>query len=552
MQTKKENWNFLGLPYRHKNIFGKIYRNLALKGQKNAARGFKTLEIENFNYILPRYVRFPNFLVRKLSLKYIKHEFLWYLKGDKFDTHISIYAKMWKELINKDGSINSNYGQYIFGQEKQFDNVLKILKNDKNSRRASMVILNKKQLFSESKDIPCLAGETLIRSPEGDITIRELSNNFKKGLLQYPIYSFNENTRDIEIQYCSNAWKSGHKQMLKITFDDGSILRCTPDHRIYCKVKKNRVTHIDVKIASNFNIGERVWATHFMITPKGYQVYIKNLSENWSYNNQMPVHAEYNKFLNGTLQRPDVIHHINNNKLDNRKDNLLRIHKSEHDKLKMLGANNPMKHETKQANIQRRSKLKKTIRQLGVDNFGWGLYHKNKKITNHTITNIETCISDDVYDFTCENNHNAVVGTGIIVHNCTYSINFRIRQDTLNMTVRMRSQDAMYGMGNDAPSFSFVHEMMFNALKEFYPSLKYGQYYHSADSFHVYEKHFEMLEKITGISILEPTKKIKQESDFELVLCPQISGPEEVQYLRKLNFENIPINFKFSKWLNDK
>jgi len=121
---------------------------------------------------------------------------------------------------------------------------------------------------------------------------------------------------------------------------------------------------------------------------------------------------------------------------------------------------------------------------------------------------------------------------------CTYSINFRIRKNKLNMTVRMRSQDAIYGIGNDAPTFSFIHEMMWNALKEFYLELEYGMYHHSADSFHVYERHFKMLDKIV------------LNDKYEDVECPEISGPEEVKFIRSMNFTKIPKKFKFSLWLN--
>ena len=79
---------------------------------------------------------------------------------------------------------------------------------------------------------------------------------------------------------------------------------------------------------------------------------------------------------------------------------------------------------------------------------------------------------------------------------CTAYLNFLIRDNQLHMFVRMRSQDAIYGMGNDAPCFSFTHEILFTLLQKHYPDLEMGWYHHSADSFHIYEKHYEMLESI--------------------------------------------------------
>lgn len=254
--------------------FRDIFKRLKKEGKYSSPRGLKIIECENFSYALPPYVRFASFEKRKLNIEYIKKEFLWYLKGDRFDTSITKSASMWKDLVNEDGSINSNYGQYIF-KNGHFDRVANILRNDKDSRRAVFIILNNDHLNSDTKDYPC-----------------------------------------------------------------------------------------------------------------------------------------------------------------------------------------------------------------------------------------------------------------------TYSINFHIRENKLNMIVRMRSQDGIYGMGNDAPAFSFIHEMMFEELKDTYKNLKYGTYYHSADSFHVYEKHFDLLDSIKNDEYIQTN-------------CPRIFGKEEVDFLRKGNFEKVPVMFWFTRWLID-
>lgn len=266
-----------------------IFRRLSDNGMFVSPRGQLVLEIENFSYTLPPFVRFCNFECRKLNLDYVKKEFLWYLKGDRFDKSILDSASMWKNLVNEDGSINSNYGQYVFGERKQFDDAKKFLEDDRDSRRASIVILSGEHLRMVTKDVPC-----------------------------------------------------------------------------------------------------------------------------------------------------------------------------------------------------------------------------------------------------------------------TYSLNFRIRNNRLNMSVHMRSQDAIFGMGNDAPAFSFIHEMMVCALREKYPELEYGDYFHIADSFHVYERHFEMLTKLTGkgIGVTEVTP-LNETSPYTEVQCPRISGPEEVKYLRACKFDNVPDEFAFTKWLLD-
>ena len=104
---------------------------------------------------------------------------------------------------------------------------------------------------------------------------------------------------------------------------------------------------------------------------------------------------------------------------------------------------------------------------------------------------------------------------------CTYSLNFRIRDNKLNMSVHMRSQDAVFGMGNDAPCFSFIHEMLYVVLRDKkYPELKLGEYHHIADSFHVYERHFRAMEAIAGGSAYVPIE------------VPLIANSDEVSFLQ--------------------
>ena len=123
---------------------------------------------------------------------------------------------------------------------------------------------------------------------------------------------------------------------------------------------------------------------------------------------------------------------------------------------------------------------------------------------------------------------------------CTYAINFRIRDGVLNASVHMRSQDAVYGMGNDVPAFSFVHEMLCVMLRDGpYPDLVMGPLHVAVDSFHVYERHFEMLEKIKD----EPQ---------QAVFCPWISSHDEIEALRAGDVTGAARSFPFSRWLTQK
>lgn len=144
------------------HLFYEILSYLWDCGQECSPRGLRCKELTNFSYTLPGRVRFMCFDHRGLKMDYVKQELLWYLRGDKSDVSILRNAKMWEGLVNEDGSINSNYGQYIFhlpgdlyGSQSNFFRVVHTLIKDRDSRRAAICILNNAHLDSDTKDYPC-------------------------------------------------------------------------------------------------------------------------------------------------------------------------------------------------------------------------------------------------------------------------------------------------------------------------------------------------------------------------------------------------------------
>ncbi len=79
---------------------------------------------------------------------------------------------------------------------------------------------------------------------------------------------------------------------------------------------------------------------------------------------------------------------------------------------------------------------------------------------------------------------------------CTMYANFFIRDNKLNMKVQMRSNDIFYGLTFDAPFFSVLQQSVYLKLKETYPNLELGMYYHFADNVHFYERHFDLANEI--------------------------------------------------------
>lgn len=126
---------------------------------------------------------------------------------------------------------------------------------------------------------------------------------------------------------------------------------------------------------------------------------------------------------------------------------------------------------------------------------------------------------------------------------CTYGINFRIRQSRLNMSVSMRSNDAIFGTTNDVFAFSCLYRMVFAALRfTSCPLLAPGRYVHRVDSLHVYERHWDMMEKILFKGI----------DGYEPVEVPYPSSVHDLSFLlsmRTLGYLTPPEDFVMSRFL---
>jgi thymidylate synthase len=82
---------------------------------------------------------------------------------------------------------------------------------------------------------------------------------------------------------------------------------------------------------------------------------------------------------------------------------------------------------------------------------------------------------------------------------CTLNGNFHIRDNKLNFTIVMRSNDAVKGTAFDWPFFVSIQEKMLADLKPHYPDLEIGYFEHFAHSLHFYMKDIETVKRMTGL-----------------------------------------------------
>jgi len=77
---------------------------------------------------------------------------------------------------------------------------------------------------------------------------------------------------------------------------------------------------------------------------------------------------------------------------------------------------------------------------------------------------------------------------------CVQNSHFLIRDNKLEMIACTRSMDSVFGYLNDLYFFKYLHNKLFNDLISTYPNLEIGQIKVNANSLHVYERHFELVE----------------------------------------------------------
>ena len=117
-----------------KEIFVKKYNNSEFRILGN---GSKTVEIQNAHFEVdkPWIIREPNYGYAEKEIKWYETQSLSiYDMGEPIPT-------IWKQVADKNGFINSNYGWCIFSEENhyQFENCLHRLISDKHTREACMI-----------------------------------------------------------------------------------------------------------------------------------------------------------------------------------------------------------------------------------------------------------------------------------------------------------------------------------------------------------------------------------------------------------------------------
>jgi thymidylate synthase len=414
-------------------------------------------------------------------------EALWLLAGRNDVAFLAQFLPRLAEYSDNGRTFHGAYGYRLrtrFGKDQLVEAAAR-LKKEPDTRQVVLQIWScEDDLNRPSKDIPCLAGDTVLWSPEGDLAIEEVADKFASGAVtRWPVYAVDEQTKELRLSWCNNAWKTGEKPTVKLSFDDGSQIRVTPDHVLYRR-GRNATKAVPVQ-AGQLRLGDRVLATRRWYTPKGHEQVKKQLGTNTAFDRMQRTHQVYAEMLYGTVPPGHVVHHVNDDKLDNRGENLAVVTKSWHDSHHRMGDRNPMRNLTPEQHRARAAKQSLALRenwaQLSEEEWQERVDRMHNK-DNHVITALEMCEPEEVYDFTVPGYHTALVGTGVVAHNCNDTIAVKIRDRMLHLTVFCRSNDLSWGAyGVNAVQFATLGEYLAGQI-----GVPLGTYTQISDSFHAY------------------------------------------------------------------
>tara|TARA_Y100000034_G_scaffold44266_3_gene54223 strand:+ start:13882 stop:14772 length:891 start_codon:yes stop_codon:yes gene_type:complete len=182
------NNNFINYSFKESN-FSDLFRNanraVLTHGIETQPRSLKIKELLNVSLTLenPRN-RILASKIRKHSNAYACGELLWYLRGSESLEELAFYSKRLCDYSDDGTTLNSAYGNRIFGVHKDFpnqwENVIQKFVNDKDTRQSVININYAQDQNRVTKDVTCtLALQYLIRENKlHAITVMRSNDSF--------------------------------------------------------------------------------------------------------------------------------------------------------------------------------------------------------------------------------------------------------------------------------------------------------------------------------------------------------------------------------------
>lgn len=131
-------------------------------------------------------------------------------------------------------------------------------------------------------------------------------------------------------------------------------------------------------------------------------------------------------------------------------------------------------------------------------NYGWAILSKENgnqfdNVVMHLLADPNTRRANMIY--TRPTMHTDYNANGMSDFMCTNNVQYQIRNGKLNAVVHMRSNDAIFGYRNDWAWQDYVLSRLVDTLQSHEVMVEKGDIYWCADSLHIYERHFGLIEQ---------------------------------------------------------
>ena len=297
-----------------------------------------------------------------------------------------------------------------------------------------------------------ISGDSLIHTVYGQIPIKEIAEKYKT----IGVFSYDPKTKKGKICTARNIIQTGsNKKLLRLHFEAGSHIDCTPDHRLMAFKWGNQFvegSEWEVR-ADGLKVGDRIRSIREELSGPNHEKmksqYIRICFSRSDTQKKHRMIAEW--IIDRALTKKERVHHKDGNRLNNTPENLevlksQKEHMAEHPEIsKRMLTNNPM---FDRDCVRRMLETRKSIQQgtitiapsLEKKRYGKKAPHgKFGSQNKYRIREIEELPGlHDVYDMEVPETE-WFYANNVLVHNCSYCAQMLIS----GRRVRYRSPDCI-------------------------------------------------------------------------------------------------------------
>lgn len=261
----------------------------------------------------------------------------------------------------------------------------------------------------------CFTGETLLDTPGGHKRIDSIKTGDK-------VYSVNPDTFSVTLGTVTDQQMTGVKEVIRILLDNEKIIECTPNHKFLVKRNRRWRKREWVEVEAKDLTPEDSLVPLYRKRYNGYGYTILECGTGM----QVNEHVLVAEAILGTRPVGHHVHHLNQNKHDNRPENLVYTHYKDHPKYHINGLKG------KKMRLSSREKMRQ--RKLDDPRYQVGgelvtraahIYSplRGKRKSNHRIVSIEKITEQkEVYGITVEPYHNYALASGVFVKNSAFDL----------------------------------------------------------------------------------------------------------------------------------